>query len=71
VGTARDPLLTQFKTDFMRTSKLKLQTGDYLAFGTSTWTSVSKETKAMAGHADQVRGTSAPLKPPPQHGHVA
>ena len=55
----------------MRTSKLKLQAGDYLAFGTSTWTSVSKETKAMAGHADQVRGASAPLKPPPQHGHVA
>ena len=41
LGTARDPLLTQFRPDFARHSKLKLLSGDYIAFCTSTWANVS------------------------------
>jgi hypothetical protein len=62
LGTARDPLLAQFRPDFARTSKLKLLSGDYIAFCTSTWSNVSAETKAMAGHAEAMRHYYAVVK---------
>ena len=61
-GTTRDPLLTQFRPDFVKTHKLKLQPDDYFAFCTSTWTNVSKETKAMAGHSEAMRHYYAVVK---------
>lgn len=51
--TAHDPLLAQFKPDFA--GPLRLQPDDYVAFCSSTWGNVSKDTKALAGHAEGAR----------------
>ena len=59
-ASARDPLLTQFKPDFA--GPLRLQPDDYIAFCSSTWTHVSKETKALAGHAEGARHYYAVVK---------
>ena len=59
---AIDPLLTQFRPDFVKTSKLRLQDGEYVAFCSSSWANVSKEAKAMAGHADGSRHYYAVVK---------
>ena len=61
-GSPRDPLLAQFRPDYARTSPLRLQQDDYIAFATSAWTNVSKETKAMAGHAETSRHYYAIVK---------
>lgn len=59
---AQDPLLTCFRPDFARTSKLRLQPDDYIAFCTSSWANASKETKAMAGHSEGGRHYYALIK---------
>jgi hypothetical protein len=59
---AHDPLLAQFRPDYVRTSVLKLQADDYVAFCSSTWSTVSKETKAIAGHAEGARHYYAVVK---------
>lgn len=61
-GSPHDPLLARFKPDYVRTSPLRLQADDYLAFCTSTWSAVSKETKAMAGHTETMRHYYAVVK---------
>lgn len=61
-GASHDPLLAKFKPDFVKSSKLRLQDDDYIAFCTSNWNLVSKDTKACAGHVEGARHYYAVVK---------